>query len=431
MFRKVLETIGTRYVVALLNLALIFVNARVLGIEGVGLVGIIIAAMNIAVLFNGVLGGNTIVYFLNRYPIRSVLVPAYLWTPIGSVIACLLMALLGIIPEGYWGDVFWLSIFNSLVTANSRLLLGKDHVKGFNLTFFLQGGLLFFFLMYLYYYRGQQDVPAYLLGLYLANGVALLVSSLLLIPYLLKREEDKPRKSFWSIVREMFAYGLWSGADNLADICSTRLNYFLVRSLSGLSSVGLLDAGTRISESVWHVSRSVSFIEYSEVAKQTDVQVRKLITLRLFKFTLLALTALMFAILLIPEWVFTDYLFTPEFGGIRSVILMLAPGIIAFGCNNILSHYFIGTGLIRYSAYCSFSGLLVLLLIGYPLISAYGIVGSALSSSIAFSCMLIFSLVLFSKQTDTRLREFIPGKADFRFLKNKLTKSRADNWEGE
>ena len=61
MLKKILGTIGTRYMIALLNLLLIFVNARVLGVEGVGLAGIIVASVNIVTIFNGILAGNTIV----------------------------------------------------------------------------------------------------------------------------------------------------------------------------------------------------------------------------------------------------------------------------------------------------------------------------------------------------------------------------------
>ena len=42
MLKKILGTIGSRYLIAFLNLALIFINAKVLGIEGVGMIGLIV-----------------------------------------------------------------------------------------------------------------------------------------------------------------------------------------------------------------------------------------------------------------------------------------------------------------------------------------------------------------------------------------------------
>lgn len=45
MLKKILGTIGSRYLIAFLNLALIFINAKVLGIEGVGMIGLIVAML--------------------------------------------------------------------------------------------------------------------------------------------------------------------------------------------------------------------------------------------------------------------------------------------------------------------------------------------------------------------------------------------------
>ena len=85
--KALLGTIGTRYLIAVLNLALIFINAKVLGVEGVGLVGLIVAAIGISTIVCGILAGNTIVYFMNRYSIQSIFFPSYCWTPIGAGIA--------------------------------------------------------------------------------------------------------------------------------------------------------------------------------------------------------------------------------------------------------------------------------------------------------------------------------------------------------
>lgn len=422
MLKKILGTIGTRYLIAFLNLMLIFINAKALGVEGVGMVGIILASVNIAVVFNGVLSGNTIVYFMNRYSMHTILLPAYVWPPVGSAIACGVMQLFGLFPARYLGDIYLLSLLSSLITTNARFLLGKDNIKGFNLTYMMQGGLLFFVLLYYYYVAGRQEVASYVDGLYITYGIALAGSMLLLVPHYRTREDRPAGKSRLAILKEMIVYGLWGSADNVAEVLTTRLNYFLIQRFAGLGSVGLLDAGTKISESVWHISRSVSFIEYSSVAQTQDPEKQKTTTLQLFKLTFSALAFTTLCILCIPEWIYTDYLFSPEFTGMRKVIAGLSTGIVALGCNSILSHYFIGSGKIRYSAYCSVIGLTALLIAGYLLIPLYGVVGSAISSSIAFCAMLAFSLSVFCRINRTRLHEFVPGKADFNELAARLRK---------
>lgn len=413
MLKKILGTIGTRYLIAFLNLMLIFINAKALGAEGLGMIGIILASVNIAVVFNGVLSGNTIVYFMNRYSMHTILLPAYAWPVFGSGIACGLMQLFGLFPEAYFVDIYLLSILSSFITTNARFLLGKDNITGFNITYMLQGGLLFFILLYLYYIADRQEVSSYVYGLYITYGIALIGSVALLFPYYGMKEDKPAGKSRLAILKEMFVYGLWGSADNVAEVLTTRLNYFLIQRFAGLGGVGLLDAGTKISESVWHISRSVSFIEYSSVAQTSDPVEQRKTTLKLFKLTFSALAFTTLCILFIPEWIYTEYLFSSEFTGMRKVIVGLSAGIVALGCNSILSHYFIGSGKIRYSAYCSVVGLITLLIAGYLLIPVFGVVGSAVSSSIAFCAMLAFSLIVFCRINRTRLHEFVPGKEDF------------------
>lgn len=423
MLRKILGTIGTRYLIAFLNLMLIFINAKVLGAEGVGLIGIILASVNIAVVCNGVLSGNSIVYFMNRYSMHTILLPAYIWPLVGSSIACGLMTLFGLFPGEYLLDIYLLSVISSFITINARFLLGKDNITGFNLTYMMQGGLLFFILLYYYYIADRQEVSSYIYGMYITYGIALAGSLILLYPYFVRKEHKQVDKSYFSILKEMFAYGLWGSADNIAEALTTRLNYFLIQRFAGLGSVGLLDAGTKISESVWHISRSVSFIEYSSVAQTTDRQKQIGTTLKMFKLTFSALTVTMICILFIPEWIYTEYLFSPEFKGMRKIIFALAAGIIALGCNSILSHYFLGSGKVRYSTYCSCIGLIMLLIAGYILIPVYGVVGSAVTTSVAFCSMLTFSMIVFCRQSGTRISGFVPDKDDFMELLKRIRKT--------
>ena len=183
--------------------------------------------------------------------------------------------------------------------------------------------------------------------------------------------------------------------------------------------MGLLDAGTRISESVWHISRSVSFIEYEEVAKEPSKERQAAITIRLLKLTALALTLAVGVIALIPEWIFTEILFSREFEGIRHIIWGLAAGIIALGCNSIVSHYFIGSGQVRYSTFSSCVGLATLALSGYWLIPRLGTLGSALSTSVAFCAMLAYSLLVFIRKNQVPLKAFLPNSDDWRAIRRR------------
>ena len=122
-----------------------------------------------------------------------------------------------------------------------------------------------------------------------------------------------------------------------------------------------------------------------------------------------------------------QYLFSAEFVGMHNVITGLSAGIIALACNSILCQYFTGSGKIRYSTGSSFVGLISLLVSGYLLIPHYGVFGSAISSSIAFSTMLAFSMIIFCRKTGTRPKDFLINKEDVRFALRKLRLTHDDD----
>ena len=400
MLKKILATVGTRYVIAALNLVLMLINSRVLGRHGMGLAGVVYASANVAVMFASVLCGNTIVYFMRSKRLSVVVSAAYVWALAGSGMACGVMAAVGMLPAGYGWAVFGLAVLLSLVNVHLRVLLGWDRIRAFNAVFLLQGAGLFVVLLALYYVAGWRNVAGYVWGLYLTNFAAWAVSLLVMmrgVTHPLRCAIDA--RAWLRDVREMFAYGLWSSVDNLAENLSARLNYFFLQRFGGYGSVGLLDVGTRVSESLWHISHGVSFIAYGEITRATDAERQRRLTLRLLPPTMGALTVAMGIVLCIPEWVYTEWLFTPEFTGIRSVIAGLSVGIVAFGGNRILSHYFIGTGRVRVSAACSCVGLALLCASAAVMVPRWGVVGAAGASSVAYVGMFLFSVAAFVRIT--------------------------------
>lgn len=400
MLKKILATVGTRYVIAALNLVLMLINSRVLGRHGMGLAGVVYASANVAVMFASVLCGNTIVYFMRTKQLSVVVSAAYVWALAGSGLACGVMAAVGMLPAGYGWAVFGLAVLLSLVNVHLRVLLGWDRIRAFNAVFLLQGAGLFVVLLGLYYVAGWRNVAGYVWGLYLTNLASWAVSLAVMmrgVTHPLRYAIDA--RAWLRDVREMFAYGLWSSVDNLAENLSARLNYFFLQRFGGYGSVGLLDVGTRVSESLWHISHGVSFIAYGEITRATDAERQRRLTLRLLPPTMGALTVAMGVVLCIPEWVYTEWLFTPEFTGIRSVIAGLSVGIVAFGGNRILSHYFIGTGRVRVSAACSCVGLALLCASAAVMVPRWGVVGAAGASSVAYVGMFLFSVAAFVRVT--------------------------------
>ncbi|MDR0538135.1 MAG: polysaccharide biosynthesis C-terminal domain-containing protein [Tannerellaceae bacterium] len=397
MLRQIISVIGARYTVAVLNLALILVNARTLGPEGLGVVALLWASMNINVTVNSLLSGNTIVYFMNRYPAGILYPIALLWTVAGSAAGTATMAVAGIIPDGYAAHAYALSLLYSIPMSHSRMLLAGNDLRGFNMTNIIQGGGLFPIVIFVYFCMGRADVGGYLAALYMTYAAALVFSLARVLKRIRLAASGEGATAFTvrHIIRDMFVYGLWGCVDNVAEMLATRVNYFFVEQHLGRGAVGILDAATRIAESVWHTSRSIAHIQYNRIAQTTDPRAQREVTRKAAGYAMAALVAMVAVLVAIPEDVYTSWLFTADFKGLRHIIMILAPGIVALGLNTVLSHHFIGSGGIRYAAASSLTGLGVILVAGYLLIPTMGLTGSAISSVAAFVCMTGVSAFLY------------------------------------
>ena len=86
MWQKIFSTVGARYLVAFANLVMVIINAKALGLQQVGEIGLITAAVNLIITFNSLFTGSTLVYFLSHSPQRPVLLLAYGWSVAGTLL---------------------------------------------------------------------------------------------------------------------------------------------------------------------------------------------------------------------------------------------------------------------------------------------------------------------------------------------------------
>ena len=405
MWQKIFSTVGARYLVAVANLVVVILNAKALGLQQVGEIGLLTAAVNLIITFNSLFTGSTLVYFLSRAHNRPVLLLAYGWAIVGSFIGAGIFALLPFFSLTYMPYFLLLSLLGSVANVNTRRLLAWNNISGFNWTYLLQGGLILPFVCLLYYGVGYRTIDAFLGALFLSYLIAMLTSLGILWSYGIHTFGKWVEPDVW---KNMLRYGLWAAVDNAAEVLTTRINHFLIRQFTGWGGVGLLDSGTKVSESVWNISRALGFLANSSVARTANEAEQKQKTLHLLRVTFAGTFLLVAVIVCIPEWFYTEILFSEEFVGITGVIRGLAIGMVAFGCHTILSQYLIASGHVKYSALSSIVGLAVLLAAGVVLIRTWGIVGAAASTSVAYVAMCLTSLTSFARLSGTRWHEFLP-----------------------
>ena len=141
---------------------------------------------------------------------------------------------------------------------------------------------------------------------------------------------------------------------------------------------------------IWIVSRSISTVQFSNVLKQGDTKQSRDETMSLALVSLLVSAVCVGIILLLPKALFS-FIFGPEFGGVKQVVLLLAPGILAIAFSNVIGHYFSAIRQLNILIIKSAVGLLFTLALSFWLVPKWQVDGACVVNTVSY---VVSSLVL-------------------------------------
>ena len=204
-----------------------------------------------------------------------------------------------------------------------------------------------------------------------------------------------------------------------------RIDLLVVAALLPLAEVGRYSVALALGEVLWLLSRSVMTGAYSAImaAEASDESVR--VTARAFRHSLgmLTLAAIVMgavgSLLIVP-------VFGEAFAGTWLPLVLVLPGIVAFGVVEVLREFFI-VRLERVREYLVMAGgsAVANLALAFALIPPFGLAGAALATSISYLGAATYLLVRFVRITGaTDIREFVPGRtelADYQRLLRSLS----------
>lgn len=411
MFKKIAGTIVTRFLTAIITLAVVILNTNCLGAEKVGVISLLVLAAAIIQMVHGFLGGASLVYFVPRAPLMRLFLPSVIWAVITSAGMSLLLDLFGMIPEGYLFLMMGLSLVQSLSTITSMILLGQERIRANNLITLAQFIFLAIFITGIYFLAGTREVEVYVYGLIFSYLLAFVLGFLMILP----RFRTTAPGTTPNLLRSVATYGAAAQTANFIQLLNYRLSYYFVKGYSGLTSLGIFSTGTQISEGLWIIPRSISLVQFTRISNSEDRQEAVNLTLILTKVSLLITAFLMVILLVLPSSFFT-FIFGPEFADIRIVLMTLAIGIVMFSLSVSISPYFSGTGRPHVNTLTSAIGLLLTLAGGLTLIPRLGLAGAGLTSSISYTISALFQLAVFKKKEKLPLKRFLLTRDDLQFL---------------
>jgi O-antigen/teichoic acid export membrane protein len=407
MLKNILSTISTRILVALLTLVMVLINARFLGAEKVGTIGLIILAIAILQLGGNLVGGGALVYLVPRAQIMSLFLPSVGWAVVTTSLGTFLLNLLHLIPAGYSCHVFFLSLLLSFFTINFMVLMGQERIRAYNMISLLQVVILFVVLMIYFFGLDNKEVMAYIIALYVSYSFAFLVSFLLILSSFRKREILGSGK----VLRELFHLGSVMQLGNILQFFNYRLSYYFIEFFLKRAAVGVYSVGVQLSESSWLIAKSIHLVQYTRISNEKDENYASKLTLNLVKISfILTLVSLILILLLLN--IFFSVVFKPEFHQVPLIMYSLSAGILTFSVSIILSPYFAGMGKPVHNTVSAAIGLVFTLVLSLLFIPILKLPGAALAATISYIASTCYQFIVFVRMTKVKPADFLLRKID-------------------
>ncbi|MBQ6770793.1 MAG: polysaccharide biosynthesis C-terminal domain-containing protein [Bacteroidales bacterium] len=434
MFKKILNTFGTKIAAAALNFLIAIIISQTLGDEGKGTQALLLTTITFILIFSEIVCGASIIYLAPRHSFKKIWVASTLWS---ALIAVLMgFGILWFYPKLAPDLVFhvaMLSFVTSLSNINFRFLVGKEEIKKANYNTLLQPVLLVLTLVVYYIILKRTDIYGYIIGLYAAYGGTFLLGIWMLRKEYAAMLRDKD-SNYSEVLRDLFKYGFLNQTGHFVQFFNLRLSYYLLDRFINVGRVGVYSNALSLAEAIWIVSNSIALVQYARIANTDDRQYAQKLTLDLAKICLLVSAIALVVLCLLPAE-FYVFVFGKDFGEMAHLIRILAPGVLFYCVFLILGHYYSGIGRYQMNTFAALCGLVVTFVCGFTLIPRYDVVGAAITSAVSYTVNAIFLFVFFLKESRFKGKDFILRKNEIQSyiaeLKQQFLKQPTENEQTE
>ncbi|TVQ89503.1 MAG: hypothetical protein EA393_06980 [Bacteroidetes bacterium] len=409
MFKNIYTTFASNFASALLNLLIAVVISQTLGAHAKGEQSIIITNIVIILLFTNIVGGSTLVYIVPRFDNKKVLIYSYLWALLVCLVAFGGTRFFPQLQNDYLIHTFIITFISALASVNTMILLGKEKIIAKNIIHVLQIFFVAAFLIFSLFVLQNRTIFAYIHALYIGYGIAFVLSSILVWSY--RNAGRRIDDAKLPLIPGMFQYGFFNQLGHIMQMLSLRLSYYLLLLYHSNESVGIYSIAVAITESVWLISKSIATVQYARITNSTDELYNMQLTVKLLRSALIFSIIMILVLGLLPPS-FYRLLFGDEFAPVRTIILLLVPGIFMYNFFLIPGHYFSGKGKYHINTIACSIGLFVTLIFSLLLIPRYDYFGAAIAATLSFTATSAYVFFIFRKLSGLPFREFVPSSGD-------------------
>lgn len=409
-FKKTFSVLITNFAIVPLNIIAGIVIARYLGAEGKGTLALVILIATILKLVGGIGIEYANVYYTskNRNKVNEIYTNSILIWILASTVLTLVIFLTKDFILSTLLPKFDPYIFNFALTAFPFFLWwgfalaifqGLQNFREFNLLKLLvpitKLGAVIMFVVIL-----QTGIAGGAISLTLSYAVPAAFSIILL------RKFTKPKLPLnKNLLRKGISYGIKGQVGLFFQFFNYRLDMFLVNLFLDIKAVGYYSISVAIAELLWYIPNSIALTLFPTTSAK-DAKSAILFTCRVCRksIALMLITAIIvgaFGKILIP------FLYGSSFATAVDPLLILLPGVVAYGLVKILIGYLQGQGKPQYGSFVTVISLVLTIILDYFLIPKMGIVGAALATTIAYGTSFILTSLFFIKISRARVVDYL------------------------
>jgi len=414
--RDVALTSGTQFVKAALAMVAGIVVARYYGPSARGTVSVLVALGSMTVLLGSLGLHQSSVYFMGRYAEKreQVVSNNMVVGAVGGVViaVCLLAVglllheqILGGISSGLFA-VYVVSVpFLYFNTFAQRIVLGAGRVTGFNIADLVEGSALLVGTVAALALFGTDLTPLIMIRVLveLSIAAALIVYIHRLIRF--RFSVSAPQ------LHEQLTYGLRNYAASLLWLFLLQSDIVLCNYFLGSAQTGVYSVAVSLGLPVTMLASAVGTLIFQRTSAQQSRELRIANTNRALRLLvpLAALPMLVFGLL--AGWL-VPLIYGDRFQPAATALILLLPGLLAFSLEIVVMNFLAGEGSPPIIYLAPLAGLVLNVAANLYVIPRWGINGAAVTSSVAYTVVLVLVLRYYVGSTGSSLRALLVVRRD-------------------
>lgn len=390
MLKKIISTYQANLIIAALSFFTVWLTAKYLGTVGRGEISLFLLNLSVVQIVSSVVGRGAMVYLYNRHSISNILVLTVIWAILSSIFVSSVLFLFNMIESNMLLNTILLSLLSALFFNNYGILLGANRFFAYNFIRVIQTALTMLVFLLLFYVYNLASFGHYIIAMYISFSIAVFISF-----YAIFRKEKltKP-ENLKTTLFDFFKLGGLNQFSTIIQLGNYRATMYMLSKYVSVGATGVFSLALTLTEAAWMLKDSIVTSHHSHVSSHHNHLEAAKNNNKLMLFSGLGTFLIMVFALAIPLSIYIK-IFGKDFEAVKQILFLLSPGIVALAVGSVISHYFSGTGKLKYCTLTSFAGLIVVLVFGFILIPKYGVNGAAVANALSYSTTSALLLVIY------------------------------------